>query len=377
LLILFVIIGCAGAGDVTPAPSHVPVTAQPAQPPASSPTASPRPREVRVPASIDPTGREDVTSALQDLIDAVPDGTTVDVPATATYRVDGTLTLDGRRGLAFIGGATLRAATLTDDPERAMWRVRDSDSIVFRDLQLVGANPNPGTYVENFEWQHAFDIQGGERIEIDGVSMTSPMGDCVYVTDGKEWARAIWVHDSSCTGTGRHGVAIVAGRDILIEHNAFSRIAYVTFDIEPNPRTGTPPQGSSDVTFQGNRVTDTRSQFFSAGGSGPIQRITVRDNDARGATYGLWSTVIPKDDHRRSDLAFEDNLADTSWRGGDGAALTFTALDGLAIRDNVQPFSLIQGMTFARVTQSCAVTVAGNDTPGALKEAEIEPYPCP
>lgn len=342
-------------------------------------TSSPAPtaRTVQIPASVDPTGAQDVTGALQAIIDGIPDDTTLLFPSTATYRVDGTLAVNDRRALRFVGGATLRAATLTDDPNRAMWRIRDSERIVFRDLQLVGANPDPGTYVENFEWQHSFDIQGGGHIEIDRVSMTSPMGDCVYVTDTDAWAHDIWVHDSSCTGTGRHGVAVVAGRDIVIERNAFSRIAYVAFDLEPNLRTGAPSQGASDVTIQGNRVTDTESQFFSAGGFGPIDRVTVRGNDARGAKYGLWSSVVPKDDHRRSQLAFEGNIADTSWRGGDGAALTFTAVDGLTVRDNAQPFSLTQAMTFARVTRSCAVTVVDNDTPGAFQEAEVEPYQCP
>jgi hypothetical protein len=377
LLILVVAGGCAGTGPGPATSSPLAATVRPTERPGSSATASPTPREVPIPASVDASGGDDVTEALQALIDGLPDDTVLSFPSTATYRVDGTLMVDQRRGLTFSGGATLRAPTLTDDPERAMWRVRDSEGIVFRDLRLVGANPDPGTYVENFEWQHAFDIQGGRRIEIDRVSMTSPMGDCVYVTDSAEWADGIWVHDSSCTGTGRHGIAIVAGRDVVVERNTFSRIAYVTFDLEPNPRTEGRPQGAADVTIQGNRVTDTQNEFFSAGGSGPIDRVTVRGNDARGATYGLWSSVVPKDDRRRSDLTFEDNLADTGWRGGGGAAVTFTAVDGLSVRYNVQPFSLTQAMTFARVTKSCDVIVTDNDTPGALQQAAIEPFQCP
>jgi hypothetical protein len=387
------------ASDDVPTPPVAAVTRAPSASPAgtpgpssspsalTSPVPSPSPAlsppvvraSVSPPSTIDATGVADATRSLQRFIDATPDHSTITFPDGAIYRVSGTLLLKRRVDLEFVGAATFTARYRSNDPNRSMWRLQGSQTIAFRGFRTIGAHPRPGTYVANFEWQHAFDIQGGSSIEIDHVTMSKAMGDCVYVTDwGGAWARSIWVHDSVCHASGRHGVAVVAGRDIVVERTRFSRIPYVTLDLEPNARrAGELVQGASDVIFQDNRVTDTHNQLFSAGGHGPISRVIVRRNDVRGATYGLWSAVVPKDWRRRRDFVFEDNIADRPWRGGNGAALRFDKVDHLTVRGNVQPFTILQRMLFARVTRSCSVTVSGNDVPGAMRQASISAYSCP
>lgn len=358
-------------------PSEQPVTGSPAPTPgtgAISPT--PRPNAV-IPSAIDPTGGVDTTAALQGFIDRVPDGALITFPTAARFRVDGTLVLDGRHDLTFDGnGATLFVGTRSDDPESAMWRLLGSAGITFRGLVIQGGHPDPGTYVEGFEWQHSFDIQGGSGVEIADTTMEQNQGDCVYIADRGDWASDIWVHDSVCRDNGRMGVAVVAGRRVLVERVDFSGIASIVLDLEPNLPTNPRIQGASEVVFRDNRIHDTESQFFSAGGHGPIGDVSIIDNDASGARFGIWSSVKPLDDNRRPDIVFRGNRASLPWHGPDGAALTFDLVDRLVVSDNVQPLLPFTGMAFAKVSRSCDVQISQNTAPGAAAQVRSDSFQC-
>ena len=72
----------------------------PTPPPAGAAT-------VDVPAAIDPTGREDVTTELNTLFAGLAPGTTLSFPAGARYRVEGVLLVLNRRDVTIDGnGAT-------------------------------------------------------------------------------------------------------------------------------------------------------------------------------------------------------------------------------------------------------------------------------
>src|ERR1700722_19045870 len=58
---------------------------------------------VLVPGTIDYTGKTDVTNALQNFLDHLPDNRTVLFHKNGRYRVDGTLYVTDRNGLTFDG----------------------------------------------------------------------------------------------------------------------------------------------------------------------------------------------------------------------------------------------------------------------------------
>ena len=329
---------------------------------------------VDVPATVDPTGRSDVTAALQAILDAAPNGATIRFARAATYRVDGTLRLRGRSGLLIDGaGATLHPTTVADY-ERRTWSIIDSFDIKFVDLQIRGAHPNGGTYVPAHEHEHGFGIEGGGRITIERVRISDPYGDCVYVSndDAGTWADGVSFIDSSCARTGRNGVAVVAGRNVEVARSLFDTIALFPMDIEPNRSAIL--GGASGVSFHDNRVRAPVGDYvFAANGWGPVDHVTVSDNVVAGVPFRLTVHPLDGSGYRRSDIVVTGNHSDTP-AAGKHPVMDFADNDRLTVTDNVQLFS--EPGVFAFVTRSCDVTVEGNEV-GAATETKIESERCP
>jgi hypothetical protein len=379
VLLVVVIVGALGgrmqtgsAGSqappsIAPRPSVSPVAGRPSG--SSGPT-----RFVDVPATVDPTGSRDVTGALQALIDRTPDGTTIRFASGGLYRVDGTLRLFGRAGLSFDGrGATLHATTVADY-ERRTWSVVDSTDISFTDLIVIGGHPNGGTYVPQHEHEHGFGIQGGGAITIENVRISAVYGDCVYVgvDDAGAWVDGVRVLDSSCSATGRNGVAIVGGRNVEVARTSFASIALFPFDIEPNESPVL--NGASDISFHDNRITAPVGDYVvAADGWGPVDRVTIADNVVFGDPFVATVHPLEGSGYRRSDIVITGNRSDTP-SSGTAPVMDFANVDRLTVTGNVQPFS-DQGV-FARVANSCAVAVNGNVV-GTAVQADIGPAICP
>jgi len=346
-----------------------PGSTQPATSPTSpGATSSPPSRTVGgylIPDSVDPTGAEDVTSRLQRFVDAAPDGVTIRFAPGGRYRVEGTLLVRQRHGLTFEGGgATLFATQPTSDPERVHWWVDESTDIQIRDLTVEGAHPDPGTHVPDFQWQHAFQIYGGHDIEIGpNVTATGIVGDGVYIA---RWADGVYVHDCTISWNGRMGIAVVAGRNILVERCTFNNIAYSVFDIEPNDGN-VPAEGADAITFRDNVVDGpVFSKFFALGGYGPVSNVVVTGNTVAGARNGIAVDARPRaDTPRRSNVIFMDNVAEGVFGDFDAvlAVLEFSNIDGLIIRGNTQAVAP-GGIIFARVKDSTGVQIEDNVCPG-------------
>src|ERR1051326_3565502 len=100
----------------------------------------------KAPSTIDTTCRADVTSAILTWVASVPDGSTVTFTKNACYRVEGSLTFQGRHGLTFEGnGATFKSTTLGPldkrghSQRRHFWFV-DCQNITVRNINVVGNN---------------------------------------------------------------------------------------------------------------------------------------------------------------------------------------------------------------------------------------------
>ncbi len=245
------------------------------QPPAS-PGAVPqgRAQALQDPSTIDATGATNVTSKLQSFIDKVPDGSTIVFKAGGRYRLDEALVLSGRRDLTLDGnGARLNLPTTFSGYSSIGIRVEVSTGTTIRDLTMVGNNTEAGTSAAccSREAQHAIAVLSSDDTLIEDMDIRRTWGDCVYINvayQRTEWSDGVTFRDSSCTLAGRHGVGIIAGRDLLIQNNVFDQIGYMIVDIEPNDGTG----GASDVFVQDNDIgsyglTDQyRSALLAAGG---------------------------------------------------------------------------------------------------------------
>ena len=355
-------------GAPTPAPTGVPTP-----PPTPTPTPTPRPTPVptprptptptppsgnvyTVPASIDSSGGSDVTTALNAFIASVPNGSTISFKAGGHYRSEGILSVVSRSNLTFDGNGATIYATSNTSANRRNWNVKASSGITFEQMTVQGANPNPGTYDPNHEFEHGFWIDGSSGIEISHVTMTRNRGDCVYLSDAGgalPWSSNIWIHDSTCTGNGRMGIAIVAARHVTIEHNTFSSIAYQVFDLEPNKQS--PAQGSSYVMIRDNTIHGPLKDYLvGADGWGPIDHLTVTGNTVIGGTLRITVRPMAGSGYRRSAIVITDNTATAS---SSGPLMYFAANDGLTVTGNTQPMS---SGSLATVSDSTNVTISGN-----------------
>jgi hypothetical protein len=189
--------------------------------------------------AIDATGGSDVTAELQALFDRTPNGGVVRLARDGNYRVDGMIVLSERRDLVIDGNGARIFAGTRGEPGRNQLRFLGGSGIKVRNLEIQGAHPHGGLdgYVPELEFQAAITIAGVTDIEIDRVNIHDTYGDSIFIDrllekDDQDTV-GVWIHDSTFARNGRQGIAVIDGRDIVIERNRFTDMARGTVDLEP------------------------------------------------------------------------------------------------------------------------------------------------
>ena len=329
----------------------------------------------RVPATIAADCTADVTEQLASWIGAVPDGSVIAFARRGCYRIDGTLEIRDRHRLDFRGnGASFRAMT-AGGADRSQWRLAGGADLVLRGMRIRGANGAGGRFDAARQHQHAFDLAGVHDVSIRHVTASATYGDCFYIgaRDGRprSWSRDVSIRDSSCRGTGRMGVAVVAGRGIEVRRTRFGAIGRTVLDVEPVAAG----HGARRLRFADNRARGPLpGGFFSAIGDGPVDGVTVARNTLTGA--GMYMAALAPPGARRSSIRITGNRSDTAYRAPGSAALDFERIDGLTVARNAIPVAG-PGMALASVSESCDVAVFGNLVSRGAREARIAPFSCP
>jgi Right handed beta helix region len=312
---------------------------------------------------IDATGASDVTAALQGLIDRTPDGGVVQLQAQGAYRVEGTLVMEERHNLRIEGNGARIFATTVGDGSRSHLRIIGGSHLAVRGLEIRGANPHAGTdgsaYVPDLEAQHGIRIEGGTDVEIDRVQVTDVHGDFLYLgrhLEDDRWTERVWIHDSTFARSGRQGISVTGGRDIVIEHNTISDVRMATIDLEPHPSFGAENIHVIDNTFGPVRLIS-----FAATGGGRVDTVVVARNTLRGQALRLIAN--PPDGTRRQRYWIVDNTSDTP---ANRTPLRFADIDGIVVTGNRQAVAGA-GEALVELIHTCGVSVGGNDMkPGTL-----------
>jgi IPT/TIG domain-containing protein len=314
----------------------------------------------------------DVTQAITSWIASVPDNSVLDFDSGACYRIEGTIEVTNRNGLVFDGnGSTFRATTTNAPSYRAQWRLTRGSGLVLRDMILRGADPTPGTLDDALQHQHGVDLRGTAGVELDRVRISDTYGDCVYVGQPwntvNTWTSNVHMHDSSCTGAGRNGVAVVAGRDVRIETSSFARVGLNTFGLEPNGAGF----GARNVTITRNQVGAVAYSVLAALSDSPIENVTFSQNTLVGKAMVI--AALPPSGRRYVDFEIVGNVSDTGHNAPGSTAMQFVRIDGLTVTGNTAPLSG-QNMALVSVAESCAVSISGNSYPGGVTESRVTPY---
>jgi Right handed beta helix region len=309
-----------------------------------------------VPSSIDGTGESDVTEALQGFFEEVPNGSVIEFPPGARYRVEGTVGLVDRRNLTILGHGATIFATTTGDRTRSQLTLNGGSRLVIRNLVVKGANPSGGVeepaYRAELEAQHGFQILGATGVELDRVTVTDVYGDFVYVGAIRgNWSRNVWVHNSTFARNGRQGVAVTAGRNIVIERNTIAETRRATFDLEPNTSKG----GVKNVFILDNEVGPGRLLFLASHGNGPVDDIVISGNNLVGRA--LTVSVAAPANARRARFWINDNLSD---KGNGPTPIAFENVDDVVVRNNAQIVTR-EGVAGVGLRDVCGAAVDSNN----------------
>jgi hypothetical protein len=327
------------------------------------PLTPPEPTGDPAPA-VDATGATDVTGALQEVIDETPDGGVVRLEPDGEYRLEGTLLIEDRHDLEIDGGGARLFATTTGGEHRAHLRVIGGSRLVVRGLHISGANPYAGlddrAYQPDLVGQHGIRLEGVTDIELTDIRVTDTYGDFVYVgrRDDGQWSERVWLHDSVLERSGRQGVSVTAGRDVVIERNVINDVRRATIDLEPNGATW----GAENIHVLENAIGPGRLLFVAAAGRGPVDQVVVARNRLRGHILNV--IVEPPAGDRRTGFWVIDNTSDTA---ATRSPMRFTSVDGLVVSGNTQAVTR-EGEGAVAAVDTCGAAVADNDVrPGSLQ----------
>jgi hypothetical protein len=316
-----------------------------------------------VPGGIDATGASDVTAALQALIDRTPDGGVVQLDAGGAYRMEGTLVMEERHRLRIEGNGARIFATTIGDGSRSHLRIIGGSDLAVRNLEIRGANPHAGiegdAYVPALEGQHGIRIEGATDVELDGVRVSDVHGDFVYLgrhLEDDRWTERVWIHDSTFARSGRQGISVTGGRDIVIEHNTITDVRMATIDLEPHPSFG-----AENIHVIENRFGPVRLISIAATGGGRVDTVVVARNTLRGQALRLIAN--PPDGTRRQRYWIVDNTSDTP---ANRTPIRFADIDGIVVTGNRQAVAGA-GEALVELIHTCGVSIGGNDMkPGTL-----------
>jgi hypothetical protein len=368
--------GATPSPTPNPAPSPTPVSSpQPTPTPTPSPVPTPTPtpapttrpfpapvtiRTVQVPSSIDSTGTTNASAALNAWLGTVPNGSIIEFKAGGIYRMDRGLVANGRNNLIFEGnGATLKSngdATA----ESSLLRIFGANDILIRNFNLLGNTPTPGVARVGQEYAHGIQMVLGSRLEIVNVNISNVYGDAAN-TD--YWTNGVWMHDSTVTGNGRCGFAILSGKNVLIERNTYDHNGGMVLDIEPYEADG----GADNVKFL-NNVSHRQAGGVATGnpynlgyyaggngGGGGIKNITISGNTLDGQLTMIFA--VPGTGLRYSNIVITNNTATNVTVPGPLMALAH--IDGLTVTGNRVKLSSGQ---LAQISDSTGVTYSNNTT---------------
>jgi len=347
----------------TPAPTATPVTtpAPTATAQSSRPFAAPvTTATYAVPLSIDATGATDVSSALNSYIATVPNGSIIAFPTGAIYRLSAGIGIGARNNLVFEGnGATLRTygagTDQTTSPFLLGWAgywTGISSHITIHNFILQGSASPVGVGGQGEE-QAGIKAHSATYVEVYGNTVRGVTGDAFQIENTN--SGPFWIHDNTVESAGRNGVTVGGGSNILAERNAFVKIGYCTFDIEPTPGYPTITNG---VIFRNNSPSNWSTWagyggfFFSADGSHtgyPIDNVAVTGNTVTGAS--LNSQFNNGGTTRNASVVFTNNVLTSGAVAG--PVLVFAHIDGLTVTGNSQPLS---SGVLANITDSTGVT---------------------
>jgi hypothetical protein len=293
-----------------------------------------------VPASIDASGKTDVTLALNAWLSRVRRGTTVMFPRNGNYRLDGSLRITSLWNVVIDGNGSVFRTTATGTPHRRHILIDGGGKITLKRLTVVGPNKRAGTdkpaYVALLKGQHGIMVLGTQSLSIDSVTITDIYGDFVYMTArGSRWTEADWTDSVLVTRSyfarnGRQGITFIAARNVVFRDNYIGQVRMNSIDIEPHP-TG----GAVNIVFESNIFGPARLFWLAAGGfDSEVSDVVLHNNRLIGRDMRIRVKTPDKLPARRN-IRITNNSSDTPYQIANRSPLmAFSNWDGVTVTNN-------------------------------------------
>ena len=257
-----------------------------------------------------------------------------------TFKLSQGIKLGNRSNLILRGnGSTLRLTGSGGDHQSSAfvigWSYRlgywtgGSSHITVRDFTVVGNDGTPGTFGGG-ENQQAVRCNGSNYIEITDMTVRAVYGDGAFLDNCND----VWVHANHIVTAGRNGLTVIKGQRVLGENNAYDKVGYATFDLEPNHAS----ESSADITFRDNTAGTWQSGigFVSVDGAGrgaDIRRVIITGNRVTGMALQIYvdnkNGINGDSNGRMRNITVSDNV------GPGTGVLRFRNIDGLwALRND-------------------------------------------
>jgi hypothetical protein len=259
-----------------------------------------------------------------------------------------------------------------------------------RDLKIVGSHASPGVYIAGKEHAHGIHVDGGRRLRFFRLDIQKNQGDGLYVgkCGTKSWADDVTIADSRIGANGRHGIAVVAGRNVKAFRMRYHDIAYHMIDIEPDWNAGY-QQGATDLRFEGATSVGWIGRFPSglvdaaafyigtpygaqSGKYKPvIARVKITDHTVWDGITGLRTQLETRGGYRITDVTLTNSVGKRTVAGIPAGYGWVQAadVDRLTVTYNSQPVK--SGAYVVKATRSTGLVVKGNT--GAGLKGQIAP----
>jgi hypothetical protein len=270
----------------------------------------------------------DTSTALKNFILSVPDGSLINFPSAAVYRIDRAIFLEGRHNIILDGnGCTLKYTSVTGTSQSySFWYDEGAGSDIWiRNFVLIGSSTNPGVYTPGTsptggEYQHGVVV----------CTISAVWGDGFIVFNG---ASDVWFHDNQIISAGRNGLSVISGTNVVAERNTFDKTGGSTLDVEPFLAS----QPSTNIIFRNNTIGTCNATYtfnIVNYAEATIDRVVVDGNTITGGSLSTYIDSVGA--VRMTHITFTNNVGKTT---AAGPVLYYKHVDGLTVTGNVQPLS--------------------------------------
>lgn len=124
----------------------------------------------------------DVTAQINAYIKGQVDGATITFPSNGCYRIDASIQIIDRRGIAINGnGSTFKQVAVPAAKAGVpQWRILGGSDITLSNMTVQGVNTR-ASFDGNHEWDHNFAIIGTQGVVLDTVHGKNAGGDFVDI----------------------------------------------------------------------------------------------------------------------------------------------------------------------------------------------------